>query len=173
MDALITTFHLDVKLIIAQMVNFAIVAIVLWFTAVKPLLKVMTERTNTIEKGLVDAKAAQTRVEEAGAAYESALQQARREADDLLAAASTKSQQERAEAITKTKVEVERIVKTGKEQLAAEKVAMISSAQRDLLDLVLAVVHQTLGEGMSKDIDRKVIDRALRSLDTDDKHKKS
>lgn len=173
MDALIETFHLDVKLIVAQMVNFAIVAIVLWFGAVKPLLKIMTERTNTIEKGLADAKAAQIRVEEAGAAYESALQQARREADDLLASASTKSQQERAEAIAKTKTEVERIVKAGKDQLAAEKVAMISSAQRDVLDLVLAVVHRTLGEGMSKDIDRKVIDRALRSLATENKQKQS
>ncbi len=172
MDALIETFHLDVQLIIAQMVNFAIVAIVLWFAAVKPLLKIMNERTQTIEQGLADAKNAQERLEQAGAAYETALQQARREADDLLAAASAKSVQERTEVITKTKTEVERIVKVGKEQLAAEKVSMISSAQRELLDLVLAVVRQVLGEGMSKDIDRKVIDRALHTLGAEQQHKK-
>lgn len=172
MDALIETFYLDTQLIIAQVVNFAIVAIVLWWAAVKPLLRVMTERTKTIEDGLAHAEQAQVRLEQAGAAYESALEQARREADNLLAAAGAKAEQERTATMAKTKREVERIVKTGKEQLATEKVNMISSAQRELLDLVLAVVHQVLGEGMSKDIDRKVIDRALRSFGATQSRKK-
>ena len=56
MDSLISTFHIDWHLIVAQAVNFAIVFAVLYWFALKPLGKLMEERKETIEKGLADAK---------------------------------------------------------------------------------------------------------------------
>ncbi len=56
MDSLVETFHLDVKLLIAQVINFAIVFLVLYYFALKPLLNVMNDRSAKIEKSLEDAK---------------------------------------------------------------------------------------------------------------------
>ena len=55
MDSLITTFHIDWKIIIAQVINFLIVFLVLYFFAIKPLKKMMAERADKISKGLTDA----------------------------------------------------------------------------------------------------------------------
>ena len=55
MDSLITTFHIDWKIIIAQAINFLIVFLVLYFFAIKPLKKLMAERVDKISKGLTDA----------------------------------------------------------------------------------------------------------------------
>ncbi len=49
MESLIETFHLDIKLIIAQAFNFAIVAFVIYFFALKPIFKLMDKRSNKIE----------------------------------------------------------------------------------------------------------------------------
>ena len=55
MDSLITTFHIDWKMIIAQLINFVVVFFVLYRYALKPLAKLMEERGTTIEDGLKNA----------------------------------------------------------------------------------------------------------------------
>src|SRR3989344_4480411 len=59
MESIISTFHIDWKIIIAQMVNFAVVFAVLYVYALKPLSKLMKERSEKIEGGLLDAKKSQ------------------------------------------------------------------------------------------------------------------
>ena len=56
MDSIISTFHIDWKIIIAQMINFGVVFVVLYIFALKPLSKLMTERGEKIETGISDAK---------------------------------------------------------------------------------------------------------------------
>ena len=65
MGSLIETFHIDVKLIIAQIINFAIVFSVLYWLAFKPLAKVMAERSGKIEKSLLDAKKIEEKLSQA------------------------------------------------------------------------------------------------------------
>ena len=55
MDSFIETFHIDLKIIISQVINFVIVLFVLQYLALKPLKKLMSERTMRINKGLEDA----------------------------------------------------------------------------------------------------------------------
>ena len=52
MDSLITTFHIDWKIVIAQVINFGIVFAVLYFFALKPLSKLMKEREDIISKAI-------------------------------------------------------------------------------------------------------------------------
>ena len=56
MDSIISTFHIDWKIIIAQMINFGVVFVVLYIYALKPLGKLMKERREKIETGIEDAK---------------------------------------------------------------------------------------------------------------------
>ena len=56
MDSIISTFHIDYKLMLAQLVNFGIIVGVLWYFVFKPLAAKMTERTKTIEKSLAEAR---------------------------------------------------------------------------------------------------------------------
>ena len=56
MDSIISTFHIDWKIIIAQMINFGVVFVVLYIYALKPLGKLMKERGEKIEAGINDAK---------------------------------------------------------------------------------------------------------------------
>ena len=62
MQELITTFHIDWKLMIAQIVNFGLVFTLLYWLAAKPLSKLMKDRTKEITDGLDNAKLAKTEV---------------------------------------------------------------------------------------------------------------
>src|SRR3989338_1514465 len=48
MESIINTFHIDFKIIFAQIFNFGIVFVVLYIYALKPLNKLMKERSDKI-----------------------------------------------------------------------------------------------------------------------------
>ena len=95
MDSIISTFHIDWKIIIAQMVNFGVVFLVLYLYALKPLSKLMSERSEKISKGIDDAKSNAEVLKRTEAEYEKALSKARAEANTIF-------QEGKAEAEAKT-----------------------------------------------------------------------
>ena len=70
MESIIATFHIDWKIIIAQAVNFGIVFAVLYVYALKPLAKLMEERSQKINKGVIDAKESNELLKKATEEYE-------------------------------------------------------------------------------------------------------
>jgi F-type H+-transporting ATPase subunit b len=70
--------------LVAELVLFAIVAVVVAKLVVPPLRQAMAERQATIRKGLEDARAAEDRLAEAEAEYDRRLAAARREARQIL-----------------------------------------------------------------------------------------
>ena len=56
MQEFITTFHIDWKLMVAQLFNFGVVFLAFYLLAAKPLRKLMKERGEVISKGLNDSK---------------------------------------------------------------------------------------------------------------------
>src|SRR3989344_1897387 len=57
MNEFIATFHIDWKLMVAQIINFALVFVVFYLLAAKPLSKLIKNRTKEIQTGLSNAKA--------------------------------------------------------------------------------------------------------------------
>ena len=77
MESIISTFHIDWKIIIAQAFNFGIVFTVLYIFALKPLNKLMAERALKISKGVEDAKLNADTLLATRAEYEEVITKAR------------------------------------------------------------------------------------------------
>src|SRR3990167_5120877 len=58
MQEFIATFHIDWKLMLAQIVNFGLVFLAFYLLAAKPLRKLLKEPEETISKGLSDSEKA-------------------------------------------------------------------------------------------------------------------
>ena len=164
MGSLISTFHIDVRLIIAQLVNFIIVMLVLWFFALKPLIKMMGERTEKIEKSLLQAKEIEVKMTATQAEQAAILKQAKQDAAAVLEAAKASGEDNRQQMLQKTKEEVEKIVVKGKEQLAAEKVKMVGEIKGEIADLVIATTKKVLGSAVTKEVDKKLVNEAIKDL---------
>ena len=167
MDSLIETFHLDVKAIIAQLVNFAIVFSVLWFFALKPLTKMMRERTGKIEKGLLDAKKNEEKLIALEEDRKKVIADAKKQGLAVLEEASKKAEQERQEAIEKTKKEVAGIIQKGKEQLVSEKTKVVSETKAEIGNLIVAATDKLLGEALTKEMDEKLTHKIIKEYEKD------
>ena len=152
----------DLKLFLAQLLNFGVVFFVMWKWVYQPLLKTMDARTKRLEQGLKDAEAAGSAKAEAQSERDKAISAARMEAKKIIEEATANAEAERAAGIARTKAEVERVVMAGKERLATEQAAMLAEVRAKAADLVTLVAEKVLAEKMDSAGDKKMVDAALK-----------
>jgi F-type H+-transporting ATPase subunit b len=162
MDSLISTFEIDYKLLIAQIINFVIVFLVLYFFALKPLFKVMKERSEKIEKGLEDAKKINEKLADIEAEQKKVIAEARKEASAILAKTAEQAEEKKKAMVAKAKEEIGQIINKEKEQMRSEKAQTLKEIKKETMDLVIATVEKILDERMDGKKDKELIEKILK-----------
>jgi F-type H+-transporting ATPase subunit b len=162
MESLIETFYIDWRLLIAQAVNFAIVFFVLYFFALKPLVKVMNERTRKIEKSLTDAKKVEENLARSEEEYKRKLAEAKKEANKIIEKAKDQAEEKKIQIITKAKEEVGKIINEEKVKIQREKAEVLKEIKREVADLVIMSVEKVLGKKIEKKEDKELIRRMVK-----------
>lgn len=155
MESIISTFHIDWKIIIAQAINFGVVFAILYVFALKPLSKLMTERSERIAKGVQDAKENATLVEKTRAGYELALEKARAEADKIFEAGKKEAEQKRHDMLLAAQQEVTTTIENGRKTLEAEKAKILQEAKIEIAALALKATEKLLGKNVDNSFDAK------------------
>ncbi|KKW10446.1 MAG: ATP synthase subunit b [Parcubacteria group bacterium GW2011_GWA2_49_9] len=157
MESIITTFHIDWEIIVAQAVNFAVVLVVLYLFALKPLNKLMAERSEKIGKGILDAKANAQLLEATKTEYEGALAKARAEANAIFQSGKKEAEEKRVEMLESAKTEVKLMIENGKKTLEAEKMRMVEDAKKEVVALIVAATKKVLDDKAGESSDEKSV----------------
>ncbi|MEK7574654.1 MAG: F0F1 ATP synthase subunit B [Patescibacteria group bacterium] len=152
MESIISTFHIDWKIIIAQSVNFAIVFSLLYYFAIRPVNKLMAERNKKISQGIDDAKTNAELLTNTKAEYEAALVKARAEAQAIFQKGKKEAEAKKTEMTETAKKEVETMIAGGKKTLEAEKVKMVEEAKKEIASLAVEATRKILA-GTVKDLE--------------------
>jgi len=162
MEELIKTFHIDVKLIIAQAVNFGIVLFVLWKFAYKPVLKTLNDRSSKIEKGIKDAENAGKKLAETEEKEKEVLGNARKEAQIIMTKAEDSAKKNKEELENMAKEQAEKIIATAKTQIEEENQKMIKEVKAEIGELVVFATEKIIGEKLDKNKDKELINKAMK-----------
>lgn len=162
MEGLIEIFHVDAKLLIAQMINFAIVLAVLYFFILKPVLKTMGDRTKKIEESLENADKIDEKLKKTEEAYTEKLNEARKESLAIIELAKKQAETKREAMIKKAKEEIGQIINDEKEKMQAEKALTLKEIKSEVVDLVLASVEKVLGKKIDKKEDKELIEKMVK-----------
>ncbi|OGI61240.1 ATP synthase F0 subunit B [Candidatus Nomurabacteria bacterium RIFCSPHIGHO2_01_FULL_38_19] len=144
MDSIISTFHIDWKIIIAQMVNFGVVFVVLYIFALKPLSQLMAERKEKIEKGMDDAKLNAEMLLKTNTEYDKALAKAKSEANAIFKEGKKEAEVKKMAMLEEAKVEVSSMIENGKKTLQAEKTKMVEEAKKDIVTLAMLATEKLI-----------------------------
>lgn len=157
-------FGVDWKLMLAQIVNFAIVAFVLWRFAIKPLMVNMEKRNQEIEQGLKDAEKSTQKLAESDREIRQSMQASQAKAMQVIMQAKKDAEQEKHATVEKTKQEVKHLIDKAKEQIANQQEEMILAAKTELAETVVETVKLIMDNKMNKDVDKKYIDSMLKKV---------
>lgn len=162
MESLISTFHVDLKLFIAQLINFAIVFSVLYFFAFKPLVKTMTDRSEKIDKSLKDADAIEKRLALTEKEREEIINAAKKQANLIVEEANKRGEERHAEMIVKAKEEIGQVINAEKAKLVRDKAETLKEIKSEVAELVVMTVEKLLNEKMTGDKDRELIKKMVK-----------
>ena len=126
-----------------------------------PLTRMLNERRQRVEQGLADAEQARSDRESAESERLATLQEARREANDILTRAQKVAQDSRDADIAATKAELERLRERATAEIDAEKQRAISELRGEVADLALAAASRVVGETISTDRERRLVEEFL------------
>lgn len=159
MDSFIETFHIDWKIIIAQSINFIVVMFILYFLALKPLKKMMKERTENITKGLEDSKTNNELLIKTKEEYNKIISEAKTEAYELFQNGKKETENKKNKILKSASKEVEDMISSGKKVLEEEKAKMIEEARKEISSLVIKATEKLLESRDNRDYDEKTLNQ--------------
>lgn len=155
------TFGLDLKIFIAQLVNFTIVLLVLKKFVFAPVVKVLDDRKAAVDKGMNQAEEAELRLKEIALEREKTMQDARRDASELIRTAQGDALRLAERMKEQAKSEVESVVKQGKERLRIEQDSLRRELAEDVSTLIVEAAGKVLGQSLDDKKGQKVADAAV------------
>lgn len=155
-------FQVNLFQVIIAATNFLLFLAIIWTFAFRPVSRMLSERRTRIEQGLKDAEQARNDRENAEAERVSTLQEARREANDILTRAQKVAQETRDADIAATKAELERMRDRAAEEIEAEKTRAIADVRAEVADLALQAAGRVVGETMTNERERRLVDEFLK-----------
>jgi F-type H+-transporting ATPase subunit b len=162
---ILNEFGFNAGLFFAQIVNFLILAFVFKKFLYKPLLKVLNDRKNTIEKGIKDseeaAKALATAEEEKSLILHKASKESQKIIDDTKKSAETLKE----EILNSARSEAEKVMTEAKKQSELEMDKMRKEAQNMSLQLSKTILEKVITQMFSKDEQVKLIKKGLQEIE--------
>jgi len=156
-------FQVNLFSVIIAAANVLLFLAIIWTFAFKPVSKMLADRKERIEQGLKDAEQARNDRENAEAERVATLAEARKEANDILTRAQKVAQESRDADIAATKEELERLRARAAADIEAEKVRAIGELRAEVADLALQAASQVVGETMTSERERRLVEEFLRS----------
>jgi len=148
--------------VIVASLNFLIFAILLYLLFGRSVSQLLQERRRRIAQGLEDAEQARQDRERAEADRLATLKEARREAREILDRSQRLAQETRDADIAATKVELERLRDQAASEIEAEKQRALAELRTEVADLALAAASKVLGEEITGDRQRRLVEDFLR-----------
>jgi len=156
-------FQVNLFWVIVSALNFIVFFVLIWTFAFKPVSRMLEDRRERIEQGLKDAEQARQDRENAEAERVATLAEARKEASDILALAQKVAQETRDADIVATRAELERMRERATGDIEAEKQRAITELRGEVADLALAAASRVVGESMTDDRQRRLVQEFLAS----------
>lgn len=149
---------------IAQLVNFGLLLVLLRLFAYKPIMKMLDTRANKIKESLEAGDRAKQeavsaekeiakKIEEASASGQQIVGQAVKTAEEVKRRASQDAKKEADAIVAKAQVEIQR-----------EKQESMTELRKEVADLAVMVAGKAIGTSIDKETQRKLIENTLKEV---------
>lgn len=161
MADIVTQFGINGPLLIAQIVNFALLAFVLQRFLYKPIVKYLDKRRDTIAQSLRRAKEVDEAYQRTTALRQEILAKARVEAEAIVKQAMAEARQKADAALKTAAAQQERALSDTRAIIETERADMVDKLRVDIADMVVAATEKLLAREFGpKDEERLVIEAA-------------
>ena len=150
-EKIVNQFGIDYPLLIAQCINFIIVAAAIWFFAFKRILSTIKDREKQISDSLKNADLIKLELEESRQKQEATLSEASQEAKKTVSLAQEQAKSFLEAQKEEARLEAEAIISKAKTAMELERQNILKDAKQEIASLVLLATSKVLDKELSEE----------------------
>lgn len=145
-------------------------AVVLMFPVIdifflQPLREAMFERTKRIEDTYTEVEQLRDQMNQMKTDYEQRLSETEAEAREQIQAQVREAQKLRSDLMAEAEQKRDELIKKATEEIEAEKVRVMADLRMEVVNLTLTATEKVLGENMSSDRNRKLVEDFINTVE--------
>ena len=161
---IVDKFGIDWPLLLAQGVNFVIVAFVIWQFGLKKVLLTVKEREEKIADSLKNAEKIKLELEETEQQQQKTLQEASIEAKKTIALAQEKAKSYIESQKEEARKQADEIIEKAKSSMALERQRVLNDAREEIASLVVLTASKVLQRELGEDEKSRFSESAAKEI---------
>jgi len=147
MGALLNAFGIQSHLLIAQLVNFAILFLVLWYFLYRPTMKTLDERRKVVAKGVEDAQEASAALAGASQKANDITRTAETSAEEIVARAREEAGSERERLVKEAQNRAEGIERDAQARAAEAHERTLRESEKEIARMAILAAEKVVRNG--------------------------
>jgi F-type H+-transporting ATPase subunit b len=161
---LFTKLGINGALLISQIVNFVLLIVLLRKFAYTPVLKMLNDRSDKIEKSLQDAKRIEEELKNTEETKVAEIRKAKEEAAELVKKASETAQINSEKTLDETRKKTQEIVAKAKEEIKEEKEKSVKEAEKEIAGLAIQIAEKIIKKNLDTATEKKLAEETLSKI---------
>jgi len=152
----------DLNLLLIGLLNFILLLVVLRAVVYKPVLKMLDERSEKIRESMEQADRIKDETLQAEQNVRAQIEVGHKDAQSIVAKASEISERLKEEARQEAKQEAEVIVARARADIERERAEALEQLRQEFVDLSIAAAERVIETSLDKTMHRKLIEQVLK-----------
>ena len=152
---------INLPVLVAQIVNVAILLGLLYLVAYKPIMRMLDERSRRIKESMEQAEAIKEQAARAGEEVKKQLEAAAREGQKRIAQAVQIGEDVKQKAQQEARQETETLINRARTEIKQERDEAIDELRKEVADLTIMAAEKVIDRSLDKEAHRDLIDKVL------------
>ena len=156
--AILEALNFSVWTFLFQIINLLIVIAILNKLLYHPVIKIMREREESIERSIADAKAAKVDSEKLLVEYQAKMDNAKKEAQEIINRASKTGEDMKIQIVSEAQEDAARTVAKAKEEIIGEKTRALAEIRNEVANLALLAAGKVINRTIIDEDQKKFVE---------------
>ena len=157
---------INLPTLIAQIINFAILLGLLYLVAYKPVMRILDERSRKVKESMEQTELIKQQAEQAEEEVKKQLEAAGREGQEIVARAVRSGEEVRQKAQQEAKQDAESLIARAQGEIQRERDEAIGDLRKEFADLTILAAGQVIDRSLDKEAHRQLIEKVLKESTT-------
>lgn len=152
--------------LLTQVITFIILLIILRFVAYKPLMRMLDERSQRVKDSMEQTESIKEQAARADEEAQKRIEAAAKEGQEAVARAVRTGEEIRQKAQQEAKPEAEALIAKARLEIQRERDEAIGELRKEFTDLTIAAAEKVIDRELNKEEHRQLIDKVLDESET-------
>ena len=166
MEEGLASLGISLPTLIAQVVNFAVLFVLLYLVAYKPILRMLDERSGKVKESMEQTEYIKEQAAHAEEEAKKQIEVAGKEGQEVIARAVRTGEEVRQQAQQEARKETETLLTRARTEIQRERDDAIGELRKEFADLTILTAEKVIVRSLDKETHRELIDKALEESET-------